>query len=954
MAKKILQKIIVKGAREHNLNNINIDIPRNKLVVITGVSGSGKSSLAFDTIYAEGQRRYVESLSAYARQFLGRIDKPDVDYIGGLSPAISVDQKGVSRNPRSTVGTVTEIYDYLRLLYSRIGKPHCYICGDLVSKQTVQQIVDSVLQIKKDSKIQILAPVVRHQKGEHKDIFSKMSSGGFVRARIDGTLTEISKTITLEKQKWHDIEIVVDRIIINQTIDKTRIADSIETALKIGKGAIVVSVENRGDLLFSENLSCIKCEVNLQELQPRSFSFNSPSGACELCAGLGIKTQVDPNLVLPDLSLSFREGAIKPWSGSGISWYFRQIKRLSSRYGFSADVPVREIPENLVKIILYGDRKLLQSDENITKKRWRGRRRAGFEGVITNLHRRYKETSSGRVRAYIEKYMSSQKCEGCNGQRLKPEALSVKINFNNIIDITNKSILEALKWVQDIGDTKPKTKDSDEKSLNSRDLVISDQIIKEIQGRLAFLNNIGLGYISLGRQASTLSGGEAQRIRLATQIGSGLVGVLYVCDEPSIGLHSEDGIKLIKTLKSLRDLGNTVIVVEHDEEIIRAADHIVDIGPGAGMYGGEVVGQGSVTQLSKAKKSTTGQYLNGSLRISIPKSRRKGNGNSIIIKGAKENNLKNLDLKIPLGKLVCVTGVSGSGKSSLINQVLYQSVSNQLLGNKEVLTNSDGVFNLEHLDKVIKIDQSPIGRTPRSNPATYTGAFTPIRELFSAVPEARIRGYKPGRFSFNVKGGRCEACSGDGHIKIEMQFLPDVNVPCEICNGARYGREAIEILWKNKNIVDVLEMTVFEAADFFSNVPRIKTKLETMKDVGLGYITLGQPATTLSGGEAQRIKLSSELAKSSTGKTLYILDEPTTGLSFSDCANLLKVLHRLVDSGNTVVLIEHHLDMIRNGDWVIDLGPGAGEEGGKIVAQGTPEDIIKSQKSITGRHIKQG
>lgn len=953
MVKKILQKIIVKGAREHNLNNINIDIPRNQLVVITGVSGSGKSSLAFDTIYAEGQRRYVESLSAYARQFLGRVDKPDVDYIGGLSPAISVDQKGVSRNPRSTVGTVTEIYDYLRLLYSRIGKPHCYICGELVSKQTVQQIVDSVMQIKKGSKTQILAPVVRHKKGEHKDIFSKMSSAGFVRARINGSVMEISESIKLEKQKWHDIEIIVDRIIINKSMDKTRVADSVETALKIGKGVVIVSEEGGSDLLFSENLSCTKCEVSLQELQPRSFSFNSPSGACELCAGLGIKTQVDPSLVLPDLNLSFREGAIKPWSGSGISWYFRQIKRLSSRYGFSVDVPVGEISENLVEIIMFGDRKQLQSDENVMQRRWRGRRRAGFEGVITNLQRRYKETSSGRVRTYIEKYMSSQKCEGCNGQRLKPEALSVKINSNNIIDITNKSILESLEWVEEIGSTKPKTKDS-KKSLNSRDLVISDQIIKEIQGRLAFLNNIGLGYLSLGRQASTLSGGEAQRIRLATQIGSGLVGVLYVCDEPSIGLHSEDGIKLIKTLKNLRDLGNTVIVVEHDEEIIRAADHIVDIGPGAGMYGGEVVGQGSVSQLSKSKKSTTGQYLNGSLSISTPKSRRKGNGNSIIIKGAKENNLKNIDLKIPLGKLVCVTGVSGSGKSSLINQVLYQSVSNKLLGNKEDLTNSEGVFNLEYLDKVIKIDQSPIGRTPRSNPATYTGAFTPIRELFASVPEARIRGYKPGRFSFNVKGGRCEACSGDGHIKIEMQFLPDVNVPCEICDGARYGREATEILWKNKNIVDVLEMTVYEAADFFSNVPRIKTKLETMKDVGLGYVKLGQPATTLSGGEAQRIKLSSELAKSATGKTLYILDEPTTGLSFSDCANLLKVLHRLVDSGNTVVLIEHHLDMIRNGDWVIDLGPGAGEEGGEIVVQGTPEDIIKSEKSITGKHIKQG
>ena len=953
MTQKNLQKIIVKGAREHNLKNINVDIPRNKLVVITGVSGSGKSSLAFDTIYAEGQRRYVESLSAYARQFLGRIDKPDVDYIGGLSPAISVDQKGVSRNPRSTVGTVTEIYDYLRLLYSRIGKPHCFICGELVTKQTVQQIVDSVLQIKQGSKVQILAPVIRHQKGEHRDVIKKMSSAGFVRARIDGVLTEISEVKNLEKQKWHDIEIVVDRIIVNKATDQTRVADSIETALKIGKGVVFVIGENIKQLLFSENLSCVKCEISLQELQPRSFSFNSPTGACELCTGLGIKTQVDPNLVLPDRNLSFKDGAIKPWSVGGISWYYKQIKRLSYKYGFSVDEPVRKISEDLIRIILYGDRKPLGENENVNMGRWGPRRRRGFEGVVINLQRRYKETSSGRVRAYIEKYMSSQKCEECNGQRLKPEALAVKINEYNIIDVTRKPISETLAWIDHIGSLKSSAKQENEKSLSSRELVISDQIIKEIKGRLTFLNNIGLGYIALERQASTLSGGEAQRIRLATQIGSGLVGVLYVCDEPSIGLHAEDGDRLIKTLKNLRDLGNTVIVVEHDEEIIRAADHIIDIGPGAGMYGGEVVGQGSVSQLVRAKKSITGKYLSGDLNIPTPKSRRKGNGNSIVIKGAKENNLKNVDLKIPLGKLVCVTGVSGSGKSSLINQVLYESVSNQLLGRKEILTNSEGVYNLEHIDKVVKIDQSPIGRTPRSNPATYTGAFTPIRELFASVPESRVRGYKPGRFSFNVKGGRCEACAGDGHIRIEMQFLPDVNVPCEICEGSRYGREAMEILWKNKNIVDILKMTIFEAADFFNQVPRIHSKLETMKDVGLGYITLGQPATTLSGGEAQRIKLSSELAKSSTGKTLYILDEPTTGLSFSDCANLLKVLHRLVDSGNTVVLIEHHLDMIKNGDWVIDLGPGAGENGGQIIAQGVPESIIKSPKSTTGRYIKE-
>ncbi len=946
-----LENIVVRGAREHNLKNVDVTIPRNKLVVITGVSGSGKSSLAFDTIYAEGQRRYVESLSAYARQFLGRMDKPDVDYIEGLSPAISIDQKGVSKNPRSTVGTVTEIYDYLRLLYARAGRPHCYNCGRRVARQTVQQIVDSVLNMPAGSRIQIMAPMVRRRKGEHKEVFEEAHDAGYVRVRVNGEVRDLSEKFDLDKQKWHTIEVIVDRLVIGDSAEPTRVADSVESALKMAGGTVLVANADGEETLFSEQFACVHCNVSLGELEPRTFSFNNPHGACPKCTGLGYRLEVDPELVVPDRNLSLAEGAIQPWARltATTPWVSNLFESLGKAYGFSTRVPIKRLSKKHRDLVLYGD----QDGAARPKKRWRTGAtiewNSTFEGVVNYLGRRYRDSQSDYIRSEIERYMTQRPCQTCNGQRLKPEALAVTVAGLNIMDVTSKSVSDALDWVTSIDD---RDTNGREGPLTDREMAIASQILKEIESRLRFLVNIGLDYLTLERTASTLSGGEAQRIRLATQIGSGLLGVLYVCDEPSVGLHPVDDSRLIETLRKLRDLGNTVLIVEHDEAIMRAADHIVDLGPGAGEHGGDIVATGPVDEISRAEASITGQYLSQRRRIPVPDSRRRGNGKRLIVKGARENNLKNIDVRIPLGLLVCVTGVSGSGKSTLIYEVLYKNLAKSFYRAKERPGDSDGVRNADNTDKVVNIDQSAIGRTPRSNPATYTGTFTPIRELFARVPEARMRGYKPGRFSFNVKGGRCEACSGDGYITIEMQFLPDVTVSCEVCKGKRYNREALQILFKGKNIADVLDMTVTEALDFFANVPRLRNKLQTMHDVGLGYIRLGQPATHLSGGEAQRVKLSTELSKRATGRTLYILDEPTTGLSFEDCAYLLRVLHRLVDAGNSVILIEHHLDLIKNADWIIDLGPGAGDDGGYVIGEGTPEQMAEIEDSHTGRYLK--
>ncbi len=953
-----LNSIFVKGAREHNLKNIDVTIPRDKLVVITGVSGSGKSSLAFDTIYAEGQRRYVESLSAYARQFLGRMEKPDVDYIEGLSPAISIDQKGVSHNPRSTVGTVTEIYDYLRLLFARVGRPHCHQCGRPIQKQTVEQIVDSILALPAGTRFMIMAPVIKHQKGEHKGVFEDARKAGFVRARVDNSIYDLSEPApTLDKNKWHNVEVVVDRLITGESENQSmRIADSVETALKLGGGVVLVSLMDKGEeMLFSEKFSCVHCGISLGEIEPRTFSFNTPYGACPECTGLGMKMEIDPELVIPNKNLSIGQGAIQPWqrSGSMTPWYASMLDSVARRYSISTKVPVRELAPEQLHLLFYGNR-----GEHITMRHYSHHNRErffewdnAFEGVIPNLERRYRETESDYIRSEIQRYMTERPCLACHGQRLKPESLAVKIGDRNITQATAFSVGEAMEWVRKLsGDAA--SKNSVEPILSPREQAIAHLIIKEIQSRLSFLAEIGLEYITLDRRAGTLAGGEAQRIRLATQIGSGLMGVLYVCDEPSVGLHAADNARLIDTLKRLRDLGNTILIVEHDEAIMRAADHIVDLGPGAGEHGGKIVANGTLEDIMNCPESITGAYLAGRRTIPVPKLRRPGNGKYVVVKGARENNLKNIDVSIPLGKLVCITGVSGSGKSTLVDQILYKRLAQVYYQAKDRPGECDDIIGLEHIDKVVNIDQSPIGRTPRSNPATYTGAFTPIRELFATVPEARMRGYAPGRFSFNVKGGRCEACSGEGYIEIEMQFLPDVTVPCEVCKGQRYNREALEIRFKDKNIAEVLDMTVEEAYQFFEHFPRIKSKLETMRDVGLGYIRLGQPATTLSGGEAQRVKLSTELSRRSTGRTLYILDEPTTGLSFEDAYALLKVLHRLVDAGNTVILIEHHLDLIKSADWIIDLGPGAGEKGGYIVATGTPEEIARERKSLTGQWLK--
>ena len=946
--------IFVKGAREHNLKNVDVTIPRDKLVVITGVSGSGKSSLAFDTIYAEGQRRYVESLSAYARQFLGRMDKPDVDYIEGLSPAISIDQKGVSHNPRSTVGTVTEIYDYLRLLFARVGLPHCPKCGRPVERQTVQQIVDSVMSLPSDSRIMLLAPKVRRKKGEHKDIFEAARKSGFVRVRVNGTIHMLDELgdLNLDKKKWHYIEIVVDRLIIREDTELNRVAESVEASLREGEGVMQVDLEGGDELIFSEQFSCSKCGTSMPEIEPRTFSFNSPHGACTECTGLGYKLEVDPNLVVFNKKLSLSEGAITPWTrgGTSSSWYVSLLEAVARSHGFSAKVPVSELNEEHLDIVLYGNK---SKKVTIRHKTHHGREYSWdttFEGVIPNLQRRYRETESDHTRQEIERYMAARACKTCGGKRLRPEALAVTVCGLGIMDVTGKNIGEALEWVRQIDADAPGKHPGE--TLSERAKTIGNQILKEIDGRLRFLEGIGLDYVTMDRTARTLSGGEAQRVRLATQIGSGLTGVLYVCDEPTVGLHPHDDSRLIDTLIRLREMGNTVVVVEHDEAMMRAADFITDMGPGAGEHGGHVVATGTVEDIMNTPGSLTGQYLSGRKIVPMPQKRRPGNGQFLKIIGARENNLKNIDVEIPLGELICVTGVSGSGKSSLTYEILFKRLAQIIYRGRELPGEHDDLLGVENVDKVVNIDQSPIGRTPRSNPATYTGAFTPIRELFASLPEARVRGYAAGRFSFNVKGGRCEACQGEGYNQIEMQFLPDVTVPCEICQGRRYNREALEVLLRGQSIADVLNMTVDQALEFFINFPRIKPKLETLRDVGLGYIRLGQPATTLSGGEAQRVKLSTELSKRATGKTIYLLDEPTTGLSFEDCAALLRVLHRLVDGGNTVLLIEHNLDVIKNADWIIDLGPGAGNKGGKIIAVGTPEDLAKNTKSHTGHYLK--
>ncbi len=936
-----LENIIVKGAREHNLKNIDVSIPRDKLVVITGVSGSGKSSLAFDTIYAEGQRRYVESLSAYARQFLVRMEKPDVDYIEGLSPAISIDQKGPSHNPRSTVGTVTEIYDYLRLLFARVGHPHCPKCGREISRQTVQQIVDAVREIPAGSRIMILAPLIRDRKGEHQGIFNDLCKAGFVRVRVDGYVRDLSEEFGLDKNKKHTIEAVVDRLQIGEA-ENSRITDSVETALKLGAGVVLISIIDGEELLFSEHFACVHCGISLGEIAPRTFSFNSPHGACPACSGLGVKLEVDPDLLIPNKDISLAQGAIRAWGW--FSWHASELHDLARRYGFSLNTPVSKLSKEHLKLVLYGE------DGELVRYRNRyGRIKeyfTNYEGAIPYLERIYRDTESNNTRAEIGRYMASYPCPACNGKRLKPESLAITIDGMNIIEVTELSASEALRWMRLLNG------DHSKPHLTPHELKIAHQILKEISTRLGFLIDIGLGYLTLNRPSATLSGGEAQRIRLATQIGSGLMGVLYICDEPTIGLHPADIHRLTETIKRLRDLGNTILIVEHDEAMMRAADYIIDMGPGAGEHGGQIVATGTLTDIMSCPESITGQYLSRAKQIPLPQGRRPGSGKELIIRGARENKLKSIDISIPMGEFVCISGVSGSGKSTLVNEVLYKKLAQLFYKAKDRPGKCDGIIGIEHIDKVINIDQSPIGRTPRSNPATYTGTFTPIRELFATVPEARMRGYQPGRFSFNVRGGRCEACQGEGYIQIEMQFLPDVTVPCEICKGKRYNREALEIYFKGKNIADILDMSVDEALTFFEHSPKVRNKLETLRDVGLGYIRLGQPAPTLSGGEAQRVKLATELSRRSTGKTLYILDEPTTGLSFADIACLLQVLQRLVDAGNTVVIIEHHVDVMKNADYIIDLGPGAGDEGGYIIVTGTPEEVAQIDTSFTGQYLR--
>ncbi len=960
-----MDEIRIRGAREHNLKNVDLTIPRDKLVVITGLSGSGKSSLAYDTLYAEGQRRYVESLSAYARQFLGRMEKPDVDQIEGLSPAISIDQKGASHNPRSTVGTVTEIYDYLRLMYARVGVPHCPNCGRVITQQSVEQIVDAVQSLPDGARIQVLAPLVMARKGTHQKVFEDVRKAGFVRVRVNGEIHDVNEEVELDRYKMHTIEAVVDRLVVRsepESGDQSRLADSVETALELGNGIVVVNVagEEARDLLFSEHFACVYCGISLGELEPRSFSFNSPHGACPTCQGLGTRQEIDPALVVPNADLTLAEGAIAPWSRASTSdtFFSHLLEAVSKHYRFSLDTPWKELDTAHQQVVLYGSK---GEPVTVNYKNKYGRERAyetAFEGVIPNLVRRHAETTSDYMRSEIERYMAERPCQSCGGTRLKPEARAVTVANIGIAEVSKMSVEEALRWVDlivsdvdTVANTAHNHEDEPIPLLTPQQRQIAEQVLKEVHDRLGFMADVGLGYLTLDRTASTLSGGEAQRIRLATQIGSQLVGVLYILDEPSIGLHQRDNARLIRTLEKMRDLGNTLIVVEHDEDTMRSADWIVDMGPGAGEHGGEVVGNGPLSTILANPNSLTGAYLSGRMSIPVPTKRREGNGKSIIVKGAKANNLKDVTVEFPLGKFVVVTGVSGSGKSSMVIEVLHARLAQMLHRAKSHPGQHDAIFGVDAIDKVINIDQSAIGRTPRSNPATYTSLFTEIRDLFAGLPEAKMRGYKPGRFSFNVKGGRCEACQGDGEIKIEMHFLPDIYVKCEVCRGRRYNRETLQVLYKNKSIADVLEMTVEESLDFFAHIPKIRRKLQTLFDVGLSYVRLGQPAPTLSGGEAQRIKLSKELSRMATGKTLYILDEPSVGLHAHDVSRLVTVLNRLVQKGNSVIVIEHNLDIIKASDWIIDMGPEGGDGGGELVIAGTPEEVASHPRSWTGQYL---
>ena len=934
-------KIIIKGAKEHNLKNVDLELPRNKFIVFTGLSGSGKSSLAFDTIYAEGQRRYVESLSAYARQFLGQMEKPNVEYIEGLSPAISIDQKTTSKNPRSTVGTVTEIYDYLRLLFARVGEVHCSVCGAKISQMTIQEIVDKMMEFPERTKLQILSPVVRGQKGTHKKLIENIKKEGFVRIRVNGENYEVTDEIDLSKNKKHNIEVVVDRIVIKDGIE-SRLTDSIETAVKLSDGLVIAQIIDGEERLYSTKFACPEHGVGIEELSPRMFSFNAPFGACETCNGLGESKEVDPNLVIPNKELSIKQGAIAAWGSVGVNddtYYSKMVQSLANHFGVSIETPFKDLPEEFVQELLYGTNNTIV--QFVYDSKYGGRReyKAYFEGVIPNLTRRYNETNSEHARDKIEEFMSETPCPKCKGARLKKEVLSVLVDGKNIMEVTDFSVNELVEYIENI-------------NLSEKQKFIAHEILKEIRGRAIFLRDVGLDYLNLSRKAGTLSGGEAQRIRLATQIGSALVGVLYVLDEPSIGLHQRDNDRLIKTLRHLTDIGNTLIVVEHDEDTMRECDYIVDIGPGAGVHGGQIVAQGTLDEILDNPNSITGQYLSGKKEIQIPEITREGNGNFIEIVKANENNLKNINVKFPLGKFTCITGVSGSGKSTLINDILYKGIASKINKLRDRPGKHKEIKGIENIDKIINIDQSPIGRTPRSNPATYTGVFDMIRDLFASTNEAKARGYQKGRFSFNIKGGRCEACKGDGIIKIEMHFLPDVYVPCEVCKGERYNRETLQVKYKDKTIADVLDMNVEEALKFFENIPNIKRKLETLMDVGLSYIKLGQPSTQLSGGEAQRIKLATELSKRPTGKTLYILDEPTTGLHMADVDKLIQVLQKLADTGNSIVVIEHNLDVIKTCDYIIDLGPEGGDKGGKIVATGTPEEVSKVEGSYTGKFLK--